>query len=118
MTFASLASEEIGTRANADAVPVKYSDDALAQAFTERYGDDLRYTDAWGRWSIWNGHTWKTDDTRKVLDMAREVCREVSKSCGDEKLARHVASARSIGAVERLAQADRRHAAKGRPVGC
>ncbi len=96
-----------------NAIPVEYSDDALAQAFTTFYGDDLRYTAAWGRWSIWNGHAWKTDDTRRVLDMAREVCREESKSCKDEKLARHVASARSIAAVERLAQADHmRHAAK------
>lgn len=96
----------------ARAVPVEYSDDALAQVFTERYGDDLRYTAAWGRWCIWNGHAWKTDDTRRVLDQAREVCREESKSCRDEKLARHVASARTIAAVERLAQADNmRHAA-------
>jgi hypothetical protein len=41
---------EIGRAANSDAVPVEYSDDALAQAFTERSGDDLRYTAVWGRW--------------------------------------------------------------------
>jgi putative DNA primase/helicase len=112
MTISPQTRREVGSTTNPDAVPVEYSDDALAQAFTERYGDDLRYTAAWGRWSIWNGHAWKTDDTRKVLDLAREVCRGESKSCRDEKLARHVASARTIAAVERLAQADSgRHAA-------
>jgi putative DNA primase/helicase len=113
MTTPLLTWRDIGSTSNADAVPVEFSDDALAQVFTERYGADLRYTAAWGRWSIWNGHAWKTDDTRRVLDLARDVCREVSKSCRrDEKLARHVASARTIAAVERLAQADqKRHAA-------
>jgi putative DNA primase/helicase len=97
---------------NASVVPIEYSDDALAQAFTERYGDDLRYTAAWGRWSVWNGHVWKADDTRRVLDVARDICRQISMSCKDPKLARHVASARTIAAVERLAQSDnRRHAA-------
>jgi putative DNA primase/helicase len=99
--------------ASSDTAPVEYSDDALAQVFTERYGEDLRYTAAWGRWSLWNGHVWKTDDTRKVLDLAREICREESRSCQDAKLARHVASSRTIAAVERLAQADHgHHAAK------
>jgi P4 family phage/plasmid primase-like protien len=43
--------------------------------------------------------------------MARNVCRESGASCGDEKLARHVAGAPSVMATERLARADRRHAA-------
>jgi putative DNA primase/helicase len=103
---------DVGSTADPETVPVEYSDDALAQVFTERYGDDLRYTAAWGRWAIWNGHAWETDNTRRVSDLARRVCREEGESCKDEKLARHVASARTIAAVERLAQADNmRHAA-------
>jgi putative DNA primase/helicase len=103
---------EVESASNADAVPVEYSDDALAQIFSERYGDDLRYTAAWDRWSIWNGHAWETDNTRMVLDLARGVCRGEGESCSDPKLARLVASARTIAAVERLAQADNeRHAA-------
>lgn len=101
----------VGGTANPDVVPIEYSDDALALAFSELHGDDLRYTAAWGRWAIWNGHVWETDETRKVMDLARNCCREVSESCQDPKLARHVASARTIAAVERLAEADRRHAA-------
>lgn len=99
---------------SSDAVPVEYSDDALALEFSERHCDDLRYTEEWGRWSIWNGHAWEIDKTRRVADMARDCCREVSESCQDRKLGRHVASARTIAAVERLALADRRHAAEGK----
>jgi putative DNA primase/helicase len=103
-----------GSTSRSGAAPVEYSDDALAQVFTERYGDDLRYTAEWGRWSIWNGHAWETDKTRQVADMARDCCRNVSESCQDVKLGRHVASARTIAAVERLAQADRQHAAEAK----
>lgn len=96
----------------ADSVrPPACSDDALALKFSQRHGDDLRYTDAWGRWNMWNGTYWKRDDTRQVLDIARGVCREVSSSCGDAKLGRQVAGASTVASVERLARADRRHAA-------
>lgn len=91
--------------------PAACSDDALALKFSQRYGDDLRYTDSWGRWYIWNGTYWQRDDTRHVLDIARQICREASSSCGDEKLGRHIAGASTVAAVERLARADRRHAA-------
>lgn len=102
---------ERGRQPNPDGILVEYSDDALALEFSQRHGDDLRYTAAWGRWGCWNGREWETDETRKVLDLARDCCRHVSESCHDPKLARHIASARTIAAVERLAQADRRHAA-------
>jgi putative DNA primase/helicase len=97
--------------ANPYSVPVEFSDDALALEFSQLHGHDLRYTAAWGRWACWNGQAWEADETRRVLDLARDCCRHVSESCQDRKLARHVASARTIAAVERLAQADRRHAA-------
>jgi putative DNA primase/helicase len=101
--------KEIGTAEST--VPAQYSDDALAQVFTNCYGKDLRYTAVMGRWRIWNGTIWKTDDTRRVLDLVREVCRKEAASCKDERLGRHVSSTRTVMAVERLAQADRRHAA-------
>jgi len=91
--------------------PAACSDDALALKFSQRYGDDLRYTNMWGYWSVWNGSYWERDDTRHVFDIARQVCREASSSCGDEKLARQIAGASTVAAVERLARADRRHAA-------
>ena len=61
--------------ANPDAAPIEFSDDALALEFSQRHGDDLRYTAAWGRWTCWNGHAWEADETRRVLDLARDCCR-------------------------------------------
>ncbi len=90
--------------------PAEFSDDALALRFTEQYRDNLRYTAAWGRWSMWDGARWKKDETFNVFDLARNVCRAASKTC-QEKLAPRIASAVTVAAVERLARADRSHAA-------
>jgi hypothetical protein len=91
--------------------PAEYADDALALKFTHQHGSDLRYTAALGRWSSWDGHVWRQDDTLKVLDLARKVCRAESSSCQSGRLAPRIASAVTVAAVERLARADRRHAA-------
>jgi putative DNA primase/helicase len=94
-----------------DCRPAEFADDALALKFTERHGDDLRFTAAWGRWSAWDGSVWKQDETLHVYDLARKVCREESADCREKYLAPRIASAATIAAVERLARADRRHAA-------
>ena len=89
----------------------EFADDALALKFTLEHGEDLRYTAEWGRWSVWNGSVWKVDRTRDVYDRARRVCRRESARCEDPRHAPRIASAQTVAAVERLAQADRRHAA-------
>jgi putative DNA primase/helicase len=94
-----------------ESLPAEYADDALALKFTDLYGNDLRYTAAWGRWSVWDGTCWKQDQTYYVFDQARKTCRAESSSCQNERLASRIASAVTVAAVERLARADRRHAA-------
>jgi putative DNA primase/helicase len=94
-----------------DAELPEYSDDSLALKFTEKHGDDLRYTAVWGHWNSWNGSVWKRDETLTVYDLARRVCREEGTRCEDKRLAARIASAVTVAAVERLARADRRHAA-------
>lgn len=95
--------------------PARYSDDTLALGFTERHGSDLRYVAVWGRWLIWNGRRWASDETQRAVELAREVGREASIEVlagkGSMRLAASVASAKTIGAIERLARADHRHAA-------
>jgi putative DNA primase/helicase len=91
--------------------PPEFSDDTLALRFTELYGANLRYTAAWGRWSIWDGSRWKRDESLSVFDLARGVCREAASNCEDPKIAARIASAVTVAAVEKLARADRRHAA-------
>lgn len=94
-----------------EARPPEFSDDALALRFADQHGPDLRYTAAWGRWHRWGGKRWKADDTLVVFDQAREVCRSAAAGCEGKRLRKGIASAVTVSAVERLARADRRHAA-------
>ena len=87
------------------------TEDALALAFTRRYHRDWRYVAAWGRWLVWDGCRWRTDDTLAATDLIRSVCRHAALKAGDPKQAAKLASASTISGVERLARADRRHAA-------
>ena len=91
--------------------PEGFSDDALALRFTAKYGDDLRFTSLWGRWSRWDGHRWEPDDTLSVYDLARSICREAADTADNKNVAQRINSASTIAAVERLARSDRRHAA-------
>ncbi len=95
--------------------PARYSDDMLALGFTERHGSDLRSVAVWGRWLIWNGRRWASDATQRAVELARDVGREASIDVlagqGSMRLAASAASAKTIGAIERLARADHRHAA-------
>jgi putative DNA primase/helicase len=89
--------------------PAEYSDDALALRFTEVYGNDLRYTAPWGRWNRWDLNCWRPDESLFVFDLARSVCRAASVE--RPKMAQRIGSAQTVAAIERLARADRRHAA-------
>lgn len=102
----------------ADAEPVASSDesvwgteDALALAFTRRYHRDWRYVAAWGRWLVWDGNRWRTEDTLAATDLIRSVCRHAAVRADNPKVAAKLASSSTVGGVERLARADRRHAA-------
>ena len=87
------------------------SDDALALEFTKQYGADLRHVQAWGVWLGWDGSRWRRDETLSVFDKVRRNCREAADQCGNKQTAQRIRSAQTVAAVERLARADRRHAA-------
>ena len=97
----------------ADARPPEFSDEALAQRFAERHGDELRYIAIWRRWYAWTGARWEQDTTLDAFDRARAICRAAS-SDPDAKgrTKTDLASAKTVAAIERLAKADRRIAAK------
>lgn len=96
---------------NADCRPPEYSDESLALRFSAFHAERLRYVADWGRWMIYDGKVWISDNTMLAFNMARTVCREASAECNDPDASTAVASARTVNAVERLARADRRHAA-------
>ena len=87
------------------------TEDALALAFTRRYHRDWRYVAGWGRWLVWDGQRWRTEDTLAATDLIRGVCRQTAVRAENPKIAAKLASASTVSGVERLARADRRHAA-------
>jgi putative DNA primase/helicase len=91
--------------------PPAFSDEALALQFTEQNKDRLRYVAKWGRWLIREPAVWRIDDTLAAFDSARIICRNAAIACGNDRIAAAIASAKTVAAVERLARADRRHAA-------
>lgn len=93
------------------AIAPRFSEEALALTFSARHTDDLRYVAGWGRWLRWDGTHWRHDDTLKVFDLARHICRETAAGVKNSALAAKIAAAHTVAAVERLARADRRHAA-------
>ena len=89
----------------------EFSDEALALRFADRHADSMRYVDSWGRWFIYDGRVWEPDNTRLAFDRSRAECREIAKAANDPTVAISVASSSTVAAVEKLAKADRRHAA-------
>ena len=87
------------------------TEDALALSFTRRYHQDWRYVAAWGKWLVWDGQRWRSEDTLAATDLVRHVCRHASVKSSNPKIAAKLAAASTVSGVERLARADRRHAA-------
>jgi putative DNA primase/helicase len=91
--------------------PPAFTDEALALRFTDQHKARLRFVATWGKWLVWDGAVWRPDDTMQAFDLSRAVCRKAAAECNDHRIAAAIASAKTVAAVERLAKADRRHAA-------
>ena len=96
-----------------------WSEDAIAAKFVAAYGAELRYVAAWGKWMQWQDKgRWGKDETLYAFNRVREICRIVAHDAymdpeGDAgpKVAKSLASARTVAAVEKLAASDRQIAA-------
>jgi putative DNA primase/helicase len=91
--------------------PSEFSDDTLALQFSSEHANLLRYVSKWGRWMIWDGKRWQFDEKLRVFDLVRECCREQAHRCNDPCVKAQLTSAKTVGAVHRLAQMDQRTAA-------
>jgi putative DNA primase/helicase len=89
----------------------EFSDDALALEFTSRHADELHFVAQWGAWLYWTGARWEFERTLKAFDLARAVAREFANACNAPDDKPKIASAKTVSAIERLARADRKHAA-------
>lgn len=93
-----------------------FSDDYLALKFTHQHAHELRYVKLWGTWLKWDGGRWKSESTLEAFDLARGIAREAALECNgsddeDGPNPTKIASAATVAAIERLAKADRAHAA-------
>lgn len=63
-----------------------------ANLFIEKYGDDVRYSDALGGWFIWDGTRWKQDHAFQILRLAKNTVKqiyEMAKIANDKFLFKH-----------------------------
>lgn len=93
-----------------DEASVWATDDSLALAFTGSYAQDWRYCCAWGKWLVWTGTHWRSDETLLVHHLIRNVCREQAVNAGSHRVAAKLLASSTVGGVDRLARTDRRHA--------
>ena len=90
----------------AEAPPL--SEDDLARVFVQDHGRLWRHVPVWGRWLAWRGTRWQIDEVGGVRELVRRECRSRAVGIDNTKLARSLASARTIAAVERIAGCDPR----------
>jgi putative DNA primase/helicase len=88
--------------------PAEFSDDAIALRFAACHQSELRHVAQWGKWILWRQSHWQEDDTLKVFDLSRSVCRAESASVESNTQAAALASAKTVSAVVNLARSDRR----------
>lgn len=102
-----------------DVRPHGLSDDAIAQRFTDRHGDELRYCAEQAAWYRYEAGRWRKDNTLHVFDLVRWVCRDAQDDpaafghlppAKRERLIAELRSARTIAAAERVARSDPRTA--------
>lgn len=66
----------IAPEAEREAMPEKMSEDALAEHFVSKHGEDWRFVRKWFQWYEWDGASWREDVTGKVNTLAIAVTRE------------------------------------------
>jgi len=91
--------------------PPEFSDDALALEFSNVHYNNRRYVAEWSKWLLWDGTQWRFDKTKAAFDDARKICRAAAASVDSQKLAKQIASSKTVAAVLTMACSDRRHAA-------
>ena len=94
-----------------DLLPIGFTEDALAAEFSALHGDAWRHVAVWGAWLTWTGVRWEREGTLRAFDLARHVCRAAANRANSTKVRTRLSQASTVAAVERLAHADRRHAA-------
>jgi putative DNA primase/helicase len=96
------------------ALPVAFSENALAYQFTAEHAETLLYCHGLG-WLRWDKGRWRDDHAVAVYDAARRICAQagevaIAKEPKGTKIARDINKAACVAAIERLARHHHRHA--------
>jgi len=54
-----------------------------SERFVDHHGEDVRFCFAWGRWLVWDGTRWKSDDTGAVERLAKQTVRSIYQEAAD-----------------------------------
>lgn len=57
--------------------PESFTDDGNALLFVDTYGEHLRYVPQRGMWLIWEGYRWAWDEGGLVVELARDMIRDL-----------------------------------------
>jgi putative DNA primase/helicase len=88
------------------------SEDDIADCFAQQYREELRYVAKWSQWLSYDGARWREEQTLKVFDLVRKLCRELTwESNSKDTEIKRVRSSKTIAAIVQLARTDRRLAA-------
>lgn len=105
----------LAPEADDEPLPQAMSEDALADAFADLYGESWRFVKPWGAWFEWDGEGWRKDETAKVDRLAVQITRQAlywpEAANMTPKERRQVNKRSTAGAVRDLAATDRRIAA-------
>lgn len=102
-------------------VPPEFSEDALAERFTDRYHETMKFCSASACWYVWWNGRWQEDETAVAVDRARKICKLASSdvmvratSLGSkaDRISNTISSRRMFSNVEAIARTDRRHVVK------
>jgi putative DNA primase/helicase len=102
--------EEYRAEHAGEAETIGFSEDELALEFTRQHGDSLLYVHKWRRWHPWDGTRWREDETLRVFDIARRICRRTAEFAETEHARKTLRAAKTRAAVVSLAMDDRTHA--------
>jgi hypothetical protein len=92
-------------------LPIEFSENRLAQLFSDQHAEILVYVHGWGKWLRWDCGRWREDHAVTVYDKARKICaREGERALNTlpaksaKKVAAIINRASCVAAIEKLAR--------------
>ena len=56
-----------------------------AQRFAQEHKGSVKYCEFTGKWYIWNGQFWEIDQTRKIIELAKDTARGIFREASSER---------------------------------